>query len=159
MFTPLHTHYAPPAISVLSLLLSYLSFHWKMKQLSSSLVPMFHGQLMVDYQHLSSLEILSSPYSLCMTFSAHAWRKITFHLCSFPSSIFLLLSEFIFSWGFSCSFKVMRIINRCIWVTGSYIYFCIHLPQPLNHCRSVLDPPEEIKNLQLVEYQPWPLLE
>lgn len=94
-----------------------------------------------------------SPYSLCMTFSAYAWRKITSYLgSSFPSSILSLLSEFILPWGSSCSFKVMRIINLCIWVTGSYIYFYIHLPQPLNHCRSVLDPPEEIKNRLWLEY-------
>lgn len=160
MLTPIPTYFAQTAISVPSLFLPYLSFHWKMKQLSSLLASMFCSQLIVDYQHPSSLERLSSPYSLHMTFSAYTWRKIVFHLCSsFPSSILSLFSEFILSWGFSCSFKVMRIINHCIWVTGSYIYFCIHLPQSLNHCRSVLSPSEETKKHFAGISPSWLLLE
>lgn len=121
-----------------------------MKQLPSLLASMFCSQLIVGYQHLSSLERLSSPHSLFMTFSAYKWRTIVFHLHpSFPSSVLSLFSDFILSWGFSCSFKVVRIINHCIWVTGSYIYFCIHLPQSPNHCRSVLNPSEEIKTTPL----------
>lgn len=146
MLPPIHTYSAQPEISVPSLLLPHLSLHWKMKQLPSFLASMFCSQLIADYQHLSSLERVSSLYSLCMIFSAYTWRKIAFHLSSsFASSIVSLFSEFILSQGFNCSFKVMGIINHCVWVTGSYIYFCIHLPQSPNHCRSVLNPSEEIK--------------